>query len=137
MPRQLIVLLLCLVLVNCSPKNYPPVENIGGGQDVSRFTLTSLTGTRNGDRFDARVILGDGAGRLSVDLSFRVGVPVKLDHGTWTGLGAGGTVRERSVTFLGGQSGPPSLGGRFDLLGPSGDAAYRITIPLQPMKDRL
>ena len=137
MLRQLTILLLCLVLMHCSKKNYPPVENLGGGHDVSQFALTSLTGTRSGERFDARVIFGDGVSRLSVDLSFRVGVPVKLDSGKWSKLGDGGTVRERSVTFLGGQSGPPSLGGRFDLLDLSGETAYRITIPLQPMKDRL
>ncbi len=49
----------------------------------------------------------------------------------------GGTVAERSVMFLGGQDGPPSIGGRYDLLGPTGAAAYRITIPTTELKQKL
>ena len=40
----------------------------------------------------------------------------------------------RSVTFLGGQSGPPSIGGIFDLVGPSGAALYRVNIPVTELK---
>ena len=37
--------------------------------------------------------------------------------------------------FLGGQGiGPPSIGGRFDLLDPIGSAKYRITIPTSELK---
>jgi hypothetical protein len=60
--------------------------------------------------------------------------PAKLETGSWSGLGGQGTVRQRSVTFLGGQSGPPSIGGRFDLLGPDGQPMYRIDIPTQPLQ---
>jgi hypothetical protein len=44
-----------------------------------------------------------------------------------------GSVQERSSTFLGGQSGPPSIGGSFDLVGPAGQPLYRIRIPVQPL----
>ena len=122
-----------LLVVGCSEKARPPVERLGDGVDVSRFTLTSLRGARAGDHLDAQVTFGDGSQQLNAVLRFRVGVPTKLESGTWSGLPPGGAVRERSVTFLGGQSGPPSLGGRFDLLGPNGDPLYRITIPLRPL----
>jgi hypothetical protein len=46
-------------------------------------------------------------------------------------------VRERSSTFLGGQSEPPSIGGRFDLIGSGGRPLYRIAIPLQPLNNPL
>ncbi len=39
--------------------------------------------------------------------------------------------------FLGGQDGPPSLGGKFDLLNPAGIAVYRITIPTTELKNKL
>ena len=39
--------------------------------------------------------------------------------------------------FLGGQDGPPSIGGRFDLLDLSGVAEYRITIPTSELKTKL
>ena len=39
--------------------------------------------------------------------------------------------------FLGGQDGPPSIGGRFDLLDPKGAATYRITIPTTELREKL
>jgi hypothetical protein len=39
--------------------------------------------------------------------------------------------------FLGGQDGPPSIGGRFDLLDPTGAAEYRITVPTTELKIKL
>jgi hypothetical protein len=114
-----------------------PVEDPNGSRDVSRFSLTDIRGTRDGERLIVRAIYGDGTRELALDLHFKVGVPTKLQAGTWSGLGANGIVRERSVTFLGGQSGPPSIGGRFDLLGPGGRLEYRINIPVQPVERRL
>jgi len=48
-----------------------------------------------------------------------------------------GSVAERSVMFLGGQDGPPSIGGRFDLVDPTGVAQYRITISTTELKVKL
>jgi hypothetical protein len=101
------------------------------------MALTSIRGTRDGDRLDVRVVYGDDTGELTTSLHFTVSPPTHLASGTWSGLGGEGTVRERSVTFLGGQSGPPSLGGQFDLTSPDGSPQFRIAIPLQPLKDRL
>ena len=126
-----------LMLVTCGGTNSKPVENLVAGHDVSRFRLTSIRGIRDGDQLDVRAVYGDGTAELRVALRFRVGVPTRLENGTWTGFASGGSVRERTVTFLGGQSGPPSLGGRFDLLGPDNVPRYRISIPLQPLRDRL
>jgi hypothetical protein len=85
---------------------------------------------------DARAVFSDGSRALTVLLQFKVDPQARLQSGTWSGLGSEGAVTERSSTFLGGQSGPPSLGGRFDLMGPEGRAMYRVTIPLQPLQDR-
>jgi len=126
-----------MVLHSCSRQTAKPVEDLGGGQEVSRFTLTSLKGTRNADRLDVKAIYSDGSGHITVDLHFRVTPPTRLESGTWNGLAAEGNVRERASTFLGGQSGPPSIGGRFDLLAPGGQPLYRVTIPLQPLTNRL
>ena len=63
--------------------------------------------------------------------------PTQLESGTWNGLGGEGAVHERASTFLGGQSGPPSIGGSFDLLAPDGRPLYRVAIPVQPLKDPL
>ena len=126
-----------LAIAACGGTPPKPVEDLGAGQDVSRFTLTSLKGTRDGDRLDVRAIYSDGPRQLTVDLHFRVTPPTRLESGAWSGLDAGGEVHERTSTFLGGQSAAPSIGGRFDLLGPGGKPLYRVTIPLQPLNQRL
>jgi hypothetical protein len=132
-----LVLILAILLAGCGSRQPPPVQDLGGGQTVSQFALTSLKGTRDGDRLDVRAVFSDGAQDLSVDLHFAVGAPTRLTSGTWSGFSSHGAAQERSVTFLGGQSGPPSLGGRFDLLAPDGNAQFRVTIPLQELKGRL
>jgi len=74
-------------------------------------------------------------------MTFTIGAPTKLKLGSWQRMHDGGltsgTVTERSVMFLGGQDGPPSIGGRFDLLDPAGEAKYRITIPTTELKTKL
>ncbi|MGH9674542.1 MAG: hypothetical protein ACRD44_15290 [Bryobacteraceae bacterium] len=125
------------ILATCARQPAKPVEDLGGGQDVSQFVLTSLKGTRDGERLDVQAVYSDGSRHITVDLHFRVTPPTRLESGTWSGLPGNGGVRERSATFLGGQSGPPNIGGRFDLLASGGQPLYRVTIPLQPLKDRL
>jgi hypothetical protein len=96
--------------------------------------LESLTGVRDGDQLRAQAVYGGPDARLEVQMQFLVTPPTRLSSGTWTGLGASGTVNQKSVTFLGGQNGPPSLGGRFDLVTSDGRALYRITIPTQELR---
>jgi hypothetical protein len=127
------VLLIVMMLAACRNRHIKPVEDVGGGHDVSQFTLTSINGTRDGDRLDVRAVFGSAGDELKLTLHFTVTPPTQLQSGTWTGLSSAGTVTERSVTFLGGQSGPPSIGGRFDLIAATGAALYRVNIPLQPL----
>ena len=100
-----------------------------------------MRGTRDGDHLDAEAAFTDGSSTISVKMSFTIGAPTKLKSGRWQWLRDGGLtsgiVTERSVMFLGGQDGPPSLGGRFDLLDPAGVAKYRITIPTTGLKIKL
>jgi hypothetical protein len=136
MLRPVVVLALmgAVVLASCGPAPPPPVEAIGSGvENVSRFVLKGVNGTRDGERLDVRAVYADGGRNLDVRLHVSVTPPAKLVSGTWSGLGGGGEVRERSLTFLGGQSSAPSVGGRFDLLGPDQRPLYRITIPLQEL----
>ena len=126
-----------LLLGGCAKPPAQPVTDLGGGQNAAQFKLTSLKGTRSGDRLDVQAVYGDGSGRLAVSLHFQVTPPTHLESGTWSGPGAEGAVHERTSTFLGGQSGPPSIGGTFDLLAPDGRPLYRVAIPVQPLHDPL
>ena len=126
-----------LILTGCASNPGKPVEDLGGTQDVSAFVLRSLAGTRDGERLEVRAVYGDSSQTLTVHLQFNVTPPARLTSGKWSGLTGEGEVRQRAVTFLGGQSGPPSIGGRFDLIGQGNRPLYRVTIPLQELKRRL
>ena len=126
-----------VLFIACGSRHIKPVEDLAGTHDAANFALTSLKGTRDGERVAVQAVYGDGSRTLTVHLRFKLTPQAKLERGTWAGLAGEGSVQERSVTFLGGQSGPPSIGGRFDLIGSDDRAIYRVTIPLQPLKDTL
>ena len=73
-----------------------------------------------------------------MDLLFRIGVPTRLESGQYRWERHDevleGLVRASSVTFLGGQSDNPNLGGVFQLLSASGDPIYRVTLPTSEVK---
>ena len=127
------ILTVGLLLAGCGGKRQP-VERVSGDLDVSGMALREFTGVSDGDRLRARARFAGDNKELSLELKFRVGVPTRLESGTWSGLGEAGVVQERSSTFLGGQSGPPSLGGRFDLVGPGNVVLYRVTIPVRELR---
>ncbi len=130
-----------VLLSSCARPPKPPVEDLSGRENLSSFTLGQIRGTRNGDRLDAEAEFTDGSSMLTVKMSFTIGAPTKLKSGRWQRMHDGGltsgTVTERSVMFLGGQDGPPSIGGRFDLLDSTGVAEYRITIPTTELRVKL
>ncbi len=127
------LLILCALLVGCTHSVHPPLQDLSGHEDLSRFGIQSVHGLRDGDHLAAQVLISDSSSILTLDLHFAVGSPTTLESGTWrwsrpAGL-LNGTVSARSVTFLGGQDGPPSIGGTFDLNG-AGGPAYRVNLPL-------
>jgi hypothetical protein len=106
---------------------------MAGKEDLSAFRIQSVQGIRDGDRLAAKVLISDSSSILTVDLHFAIGSPTTLQSGGWRwsrpGRLVNGNVTARSVTFLGGQDGPPSIGGTFDLSGPDG-SDYRVILPL-------
>src|SRR4051812_43131619 len=104
-----------VLLIACGSQQMKPVEDLSGTRDAADFALTSLKGTRDGEHVAVQAVYGAGSRSLTVHLLFKLTPQAKLERGTWAGLAGEGSVQERSVTFLGGQSGPPSIGGRFDL----------------------
>ncbi|HLG99553.1 MAG TPA: hypothetical protein VKX49_24815 [Bryobacteraceae bacterium] len=127
-----------LLLLACARPQQPALQDLSSKQNLSLYKIQSVRGTRDGDRLTAQALISDSSSMLTLDMQFAVGSPTKLQSGTWhfvrTGQSKGGEVSERSVTFLGGQDGPPSLGGSFDLLGNGGIARYRVIIPVTELK---
>ena len=131
-------LCVALLLASCAKPAKPPIEDLRGRENLSAFTLGEVRGTRDGDRLDAEAVFVNGPSILTVTMHFAIGAPTRLESGRWQwtrdGQATSGAVAERSVMFLGGQDGPPSIGGRFDLLDLAGIAEYRITIPTAELK---
>ena len=131
-----------LWLAGCGAPKGPTVEDLDAHENLSLFKLGSLRGTRDGDRLETQAMFTDSSTMLNIDMRFVIGAPNStLESGTWRwnrhNQLLSGTVAARSVTFLGGQSGPPSIGGTFDLLLPDGNARYRVIIPVTELKQRL
>jgi len=133
-----LVLSCAFVLLAACGARHPLVEDLIRHQDLSLFKLQDIEGRRDGDRLAARALISDSSSMLTLDLHFAVGSPTALQSGTWlwtrTGQLLHGSVVARSVTFLGGQDGPPSVGGSFDLLDAGGAAQYRVTLPTTELK---
>jgi len=130
MMRQRSFVILCLLLVGCARSDRPVLQDLLGREDLSIFKLQGVGGVRDGDRMAAQVLVSDSSSILMLDLHFAIGSPTTLASGNWRWSRPGrllnGAVTARSVTFLGGQDGPPSIGGTFDLSGSS----YRVNLPL-------
>lgn len=139
--RRVVAYCVMIFLAACAKPPRAPVEDLTGRENLSSYTLGQVRGTRVGDRLDAEATFGDGSSTLTIEMRFAIGAPTKLESGRWqwtrNGHLTSGTVTERSVMFLGGQDGPPSIGGRFDLRDATGAAIYRITIPTTELKTKL
>ena len=95
--------------------------------------MLSLEGRRDGDELPIELRIEGPSSRLLMDLDFEIGVPTRLISGRYRWALEGsvleGTVRSSSVTFLGGQSDNPNLGGVFQLLDTAGEPVFRVTLP--------
>ena len=127
-----------LLLAGCQGIQEAAIEDLETGTRLSDYRMISLTGTRDGDRLPVHVVFEAASGQLQMDLRFRIGVPTRLESGGYSLEQADqtlqGRVRERSVTFLGGQSDNPNLGGVFELLSREGVPLYKVTLPTREVK---
>jgi hypothetical protein len=109
------------------------------GQKLSSYRLASATGARDGDKLTSEVIFTAGGSRLTMQMRFLVGVPTRLESGTYhwnqDSVVTQGSVTARSVMFLGGQNGPPSLGGQFNLVA-NDVTLYEVTLPASTLSKR-
>jgi len=113
------------------------VRRTRDGQELKSYHLRSMTGTRDGDQLVSEMVIGDNSGTLIMHMKFKIGVPIRLETGdyVWERAGAPqiqGSVRAEAVTFLGGQDGPPSLGGSFQLIA-NDLPLYDVKVPSTPI----
>jgi len=134
-------LLVCsavFLLSSCRNIEEATIENLQEKSTLTDYLMTSLEGRRDGDRLPVRLVFEAPSSNLRMDLLFRIGVPTRLESGQyhWEGQDEvlGGPVRASSVTFLGGQSDNPNLGGVFQLLSASGEPIYKVTLPTSEVK---
>ncbi len=124
-------LLLCWT--NCGPGELR-IETLPGETVVTGYRVESVSGVSDGDRMGARIILVSGSDKLEMQMHFRIGVPTRLESGQYRWSRSGqiseGNVSERSVTFLGGQSDRPNLGGVFELRSAAGSPQYKVRLPV-------
>jgi hypothetical protein len=130
-----------MLAAGCGSSKRPVLEDLTGHEDLSLFRVQAVRGTRDGDRLAVQAIISDSSSIMTVQMHFVVGSPTKLESGTWrwsrNGRDLNGPVSARSVTFLGGQDGPPSIGGTFDLVVDAPmSAIYRLSIPLTELRER-
>ncbi len=124
--------LLVAFWIGCGPGELR-IETLPQGKALNGYRVESVSGVRDGDKLEARVLLVAGSDSLEMQLRFRIGVPTRLERGRYRWSQGGetkeGAVSEKSVTFLGGQSDRPNLGGVFDLRSPDGVPKYRVRLP--------
>lgn len=124
--------LLTILWMGCGPGELK-IETLPQGKALNGYRVESVSGVRDGDKLEARVLLGAGSDSLEMELRFHIGVPTSLERGHYRWSQGGetkeGAVSETSVTFLGGQSDRPNLGGVFDLWSPDGVPQYRVRLP--------
>jgi hypothetical protein len=134
-------LLAILVVAGCGKAKHPVMEDLNTHQELPLFKVGFVQGTRDGDRLDALAVITDSSSIVTMEMQFGVGSPTVLQRGVWkwnrSAMPNMGGIAGRSVTFLGGQDGPPSMGGTFELLDQDGTARYRVRIPVTELKQRL
>jgi len=135
--RTLLVLAV-VVVGGCARSHEPRVEEMVNGVYQPRAVLSyDITGQRAGATTAASALLTlENNRQLRVDLEINYNPTPVLGSGRWQldGPGAGnGDVRAEAIKFLGGQGEGPSVGGRYRL-DENGNARFRLTLPLRPLR---
>jgi len=136
--RMTLLLASALALLACQEASTLRIRRNRDGQSLSTYRLKSLTGIRDGENLGTELVLGDQQANLTMQLRFKIGVPTKLESGsyTWQQPGAPqtqGIVKADEVIFQGGQDGPPSVGGTFELIVANNVALYQVKVPATPI----
>ena len=116
---------------SCTPGS-PSLERFEGSEwiEVGPVVVESMSGQRDGADVRATGVFTHGEDRMTLSLEFVLGPPARFVRGRHSSRIAGqfvdGPVSSESVTFLGGQSDAPSIGGVFLFENPRDGSRYRL-----------
>jgi hypothetical protein len=132
--RTALLLAATLTLLACQNASTLRVRRNRDGQELSTYRLKSLTGIRDGDNLGTELVIGDKDAALTMQMRFKIGVPTKLESGTYTWQQPGapqtqGAVKAEAVIFQGGQNEGPSVGGTFQLVAANDVSLYQVKLP--------
>ena len=134
------LILTSLLLVACVNDEYR-FERIDGPQPTPLpFKLDGIRGVRDGASVNAEARFTDGSDFLTMNITLVLVPPPEFRAGTYEGTIGGEMIKGQvdcpSITFFGGQSDQPSVGGVFILKDEQNRSVYRIRIPATPMSRR-
>ena len=134
---RIVVVLALLSLMGCANDEYR-FDRIDGPQAATLpFKLDGIRGVRDGASVNAEARFTDGADVLTMNIALQLVPPPEFRSGRYEGTIGGnpiaGQVECPSITFFGGQSDQPSVGGIFILKDEQNRPVYRIRIPATPM----
>jgi hypothetical protein len=129
-----------LFLMGCAKDEYR-FERIDRPQPVTLpFKLDGIRGVRDGASVNAEARFSDGPDLLTMNINLYLVPPPEFRSGTYEGTIGGKMIKGRvdcpSITFFGGQSDQPSVGGVFVLKDEQNRPVYRIRIPATSMSRR-
>ena len=123
-----------LLTAGCAPAN-PSLERFVGSEwiEVGPVVVESMSGRRDGADVRATGVFAQGEDRITLSLEFVLGPPARFVRGRHSSRIGGqfveSPVSSESVTFLGGQSDAPSIGGVFVFENPRDGSTYRLRFP--------
>ena len=134
------LILTSFLLVACAHDEYR-FERVDGAQITALpFKFEGVRGVRDGASVNAEARFTDGADLLTMNIALYLVPPPEFRSGMYEGTIGGkvikGQVDSPSITFFGGQSDQPSVGGVFILKDDQNRPVYRIRIPATPMTRR-
>ena len=127
------IFLLLLSLAGCADASYR-FERQDGETFVSLpLKLEGFYGLRDGATVNAEARFADGADQVTMKIAIFLRPPAEFRSGTYEGMIGGqsvsGSVDCPSLSFLGGQTALPNVGGLFILKDDQNRPGFRVRIP--------
>jgi hypothetical protein len=131
--RRILLLLICLPLFSCTRTEYR-FERIDVEPPVGlSLKLDGLSGIRDGASVKVQGRFADRGDVVNMRFGLYLRPPAEFSSGTFDGVIGGqqisGTVDCPSLSFQGGQTALPPVGGVIVLKGEANRPIYRVTIP--------